>query len=78
MSSSNNRIVTTFMFPDELGSIDEAKKYIALCIKRRDSYARLPGAPRKRAVNAAWNERIEAAEVRLTQLETLAKQGALQ
>jgi hypothetical protein len=60
--------ITTFTLPAELMTVEHCDRYISLCKKRRDSYANLPGAPRKKAVRDAWNDRIAAAEVRKTAL----------
>jgi hypothetical protein len=61
--------ITSFTLPEELVTIEQVDRYVSICKKRRDSYANLPGAPRKKAIREAWNDRIAAAEVRRTQIE---------
>ena len=61
--------ITTFTLPQELSTVAECDEYIKKCEARRDSYAKLQGAPRKRAVAKAWEERIFLAKVRKAELK---------
>lgn len=61
--------LTTYAYPEELTTIELCDLFISKCEKRAADYAKLQGAPRKRAVAAAWIAKIAGARRQRTRLE---------